>query len=126
MTTTISGNSIDDYISGQPEAVRGVLAQVRNAIRKALPHAEEGISYRMPAYKLPEGTALYFAGWKSHYSLYPASERLVAAVRDELSQCEIEKGTIRFSYQAAVPVKLIGEIAKFRAKDIKKRKPSKH
>jgi len=28
---------------------------------------------------------LYFAGWKQHYSLYPATARVVAAFKDELA-----------------------------------------
>jgi len=37
------------------------------------------ISYKIPAYKLYGGIVLYFAGWKQHYSLYPAGERMLAA-----------------------------------------------
>jgi len=109
--------SVDDYIASQPEAVRGILERVRSTIRRALPGAEETISYRIPAYKLPNGAVLYFAGWKRHYSLYPAGERLVAAFKDELAPFEISKGTIRFPLSQPVPVKLIGGIAKFRAKE---------
>ena len=63
--------SIHEYIASQPEAARVVLERVRGAIRKALPGAEEAISYQIPAYKLHGGLVLYFAGWKKHYSLYP-------------------------------------------------------
>jgi uncharacterized protein YdhG (YjbR/CyaY superfamily) len=63
--------SVDDYIAAQPEPAQDVLQRVRSAIRKALPAAEEVISYKIPAYKLRGGIALYFAGWKQHYSLYP-------------------------------------------------------
>jgi uncharacterized protein YdhG (YjbR/CyaY superfamily) len=37
--------SVDEYIGSQPEAVRGVLERVRRTIRKAVPGAEEVISY---------------------------------------------------------------------------------
>ena len=38
------------------------------------------ISYQIPAYKLHGGAVIiYFAGWKQHYSLYPATGPLVAA-----------------------------------------------
>ena len=65
--------SVDEYIASQPEAAQGVLQRVRSTIRKALPEAEEVISYQIPAYKLHGGPVLYFAGWKQHYSLYPAT-----------------------------------------------------
>ena len=52
---------------------------MRSTLCKALPGAEEVISYKIPAYKLYGGIVLYFAGWKQHYSLYPAGERMLAA-----------------------------------------------
>jgi uncharacterized protein YdhG (YjbR/CyaY superfamily) len=109
--------SVDDYIDAQPDHVRGVLNKVRSIIRKALPKAEEVISYQIPAYKLQGERVLFFAGWKQHYSLYPAGERLVAAFKGELAPYKITKATIRFPLSEPVPVKLIERIAKFRAKE---------
>ncbi len=60
--------SVDAYIASQPGAVQGVLKIVRGTIRKAIPSAEEVISYNIPAYKLHGSLVLYFAGWKHHYS----------------------------------------------------------
>jgi uncharacterized protein YdhG (YjbR/CyaY superfamily) len=115
--------SVDDYIDAQPDQVRGVLNEVRNIIRKALPKAEELISYQMPLYTLDGQRVLFFAGWKQHYSLYPAGERLVAEFNGELSPYEIRKGTIRFPLSEPVPVKLIERIAKFRAKEASAKRP---
>ncbi len=56
--------SVDEYMASQPEAVRGILGRVRTAILKAVPGAEEVISYKIPTYKLHSGPVLYFAGWK--------------------------------------------------------------
>jgi uncharacterized protein YdhG (YjbR/CyaY superfamily) len=109
--------SVDQYIGSQPEAVRAVLERVRSSIRKAVPEAEEVISYQIPAYKLHGRPVLYFAGWKEHYSLYPAGPRVVEAFKDELAPYEVSKGTIRFPLSQPVPVKLIERIAKFRAKE---------
>lgn len=44
-------NSVDDYIAAQPKATQTVLKLVRRTIRKAVPAAEEVISYKIPAYK---------------------------------------------------------------------------
>ena len=109
--------SVDEYIASQPEAVQGVLKRVRTTIRMAVPEAEEIISYQMPAYKLHGRPVLYFAGWKQHYSLYPATDHVVTALQDALSRYEISKGTIRFPLSEPVPVKLIERIAKLRAKE---------
>jgi len=117
--------NVDEYIAAQPEAGQVVLGTVRSAIRKALPKAEEMISYKMPAYKLEGAVVLYFAGWKPHYSLYPASPELAAAFEDELAPYEIGKGTIRFPLGQSVPAKLIERIAKRRAAESAKRSREK-
>lgn len=109
--------SVDAYLAAQPEHARPVLEAVRAAIRAALPAAEEVISYQIPAYRVAGRTAIFFAGWKSHYSLYPVSAALVAALAGELEPFEVEKGTIRFPLGATVPAELIGRIAAFKAEE---------
>jgi len=111
--------NVSEYIAGFPRGVQTLLQRVRSTIRKAIPAAEEAISYGIPTYKLNGRHALYFAGWKEHYSLYPANARLVAAFKDELAPYEVNnKGTIRFPLAEPVPVRLIAGIAKFRAREV--------
>lgn len=110
--------SVDDYIAAQPPGAQQVLQQVRDAIRRELPDAEERISYQIPSYRQAGGTAIYFAGWKAHYSLYPASQAMVAACAHLLAPYQISKGTIRFSYDAPVPAGLIARLARFRADEV--------
>jgi uncharacterized protein YdhG (YjbR/CyaY superfamily) len=117
--------SVDEYIASQPEAVQGVLERVRSTIRKAVPQAEEVISYKIPTYKLQGGPVLYFAGWKQHFSLYPVTANVVAAFKDEIAPYLVEKATLRFPLAQPIPVKLIGRIAKFRAKEVAEREKAK-
>lgn len=117
--------SVDEYIAAQPEAAQGVLRQVRESIRKVLPEAEEIISYQIPAYKTKAGRPVYFSGWKKHYSLYPATARLTAAFKDELTAYEVEKGTIRFPLSAPVPKDLIRRMALFRANEVEEEAKAK-
>ena len=112
-----SFTSVNEYIASHPPGIQRVLKRVRSIIRKAMPDAEEVISYQIPAYKVNGRTALYFAGWKEHYSLYPSTARLVAAFKDELAGYEVSKGTIRFPLSEPVPATLIEGVAKFRAKE---------
>ena len=114
-------NSVDDYIASQPPSAQPILQRVRSAIRKALPAAEEVISYQIPAYRLHGGVVIYFAGFKEHFSIYPATAPLIKAMKDDLAPYEYNnKGTIRFPL-AKPPVGLIGRIAKFRAQEAKAR-----
>jgi uncharacterized protein YdhG (YjbR/CyaY superfamily) len=117
--------SVDEYIRAQPTRVQPVLRRVRSIIRKAVPAAVEVISYQIPAYRLEDAPILYFAAWKQHYSLYPASDELVAAFKAELTTYRVSKGTLRFPLSEPVPVKLIERVAKFRAKEARHRARAK-
>lgn len=111
--------SVAAYLAAQPLAARRELAEVRRAIRRALPNAEEVISYGIPAYRVNGRVAIYFAGFTAHYSIYPATAPMVEAFRRELEPYEHNgKGTIRFPLGGRVPVALIGRLAKFRAKQV--------
>lgn len=117
--------SVDEYIASHSALVQRVLERVRRTIRKAVPGADEGISYQIPTYKLHGRPVLYFAGWSRHYSLYPSTAQLFAAFKDDLAPYEVTKGTIRFPLSVPVPVKLIEGIAKFRAKEVEAREKAK-
>lgn len=110
--------TVREYIASKPRECRSTLEAVRRAIREALPEAQEGLSYQMPAYTLNGVAVLYFAGWKSHFSLYPASDALVEAFGTELAPYERTKGTIKFPWSEPAPLRLIGRIAHFRARQL--------
>jgi uncharacterized protein YdhG (YjbR/CyaY superfamily) len=107
--------TVDDYIASAPPAAQDALRRVRAAIVAAVPTAPERIAYKMPSYALPGGGTVHFAGWKRHYSLYFASERVVAAFKDELARFDVQKGTISFPLSEPVPVELIERIVRFHA-----------
>ena len=110
--------SVDEYIASHPREVRVALERVRKAIRKAVPAAEESLSHKMPMYTLNDMPMLYFAGWKAHYSIYPAGDALVAAFRRELEPYSRSSHGIRIPLSEPVPVKLIERIARFREKQL--------
>ncbi|MBM3764712.1 MAG: DUF1801 domain-containing protein [Acidobacteria bacterium] len=100
-------NPIDNYFAAQPK----ILGRVRAAIRKAMPEAEETISYNIPTYKIGGRAVLYLAGWKEHFSIYPIG----AAFGDEIKPYIAGKGTLKFPFARKAPITLIARIAKFRA-----------
>jgi uncharacterized protein YdhG (YjbR/CyaY superfamily) len=117
--------TIDNYIDAQAPSAREPLHRVRAAIRKAVPAADESISYNMPTWKLNGERLLYCAAWKRHYSLYPATKRLLESFGNDLAPCEINKSTLKFPLDQPVPAQLIARIAKFRAQEIAAAKPKK-
>jgi len=117
--------SVDEYLATQPEAVRAVLERVRAIIRKAVPQAEEVISYQLPTFKLNGTYLIYLAGYSKHYSIYPVTEGLLEAFKDEIEPYVAGKGTMRFPLSEPVPARLIERIAKLRAKEVTKKAAEK-
>ncbi len=112
----IACSTVDDYIATQPQASRKILEKVRQAIRSAVPDAEETISYNIPTYKVAGAAVIYFAGWKQHFSLYPVSASLLAECSHEGGSYKLQKSTIRLPFTEPVPSRLIACIVKARLK----------
>ena len=108
--------TVDEYIATFPADVQAVLDKVRATIRKAAPEAEESISYRIAGYKF-HGRLIYFAAFKDHYSLLPATQLLKDAFAEQLKPYAVDTGTIRFRYGKPVPVRLIGALVKHRVQE---------
>jgi uncharacterized protein YdhG (YjbR/CyaY superfamily) len=107
--------TVDEYIALHPPAVQEGLDLLRKTIKTAAPGAEEMISYQMPAYKL-KGMLAFFSAAKKHYGFYPTASPIIA-FREKLKSYETSKGTIRFAMNKPLPVKLITEIIKWKAKE---------
>lgn len=101
-----------------PSATRPGQSRARTRARdaaQALPRATERISYQIPVFEIDGHMVLYLAGFRRHYSIYPATERLIAALRSELAGSLHNRATIRFAFEGAIPTRLITRIAKLRA-----------
>lgn len=91
--------------------IRPYLQAIREAIRTAIPDAQEKISWSMPTF-WKKRNLIQFAASKRHIGLYPGPEA-VEAFQDRLSGFETSKGTIRLPYQEPLPLELISDIAKW-------------
>ena len=111
--------NIDDYIATFPEEVQKVLQEVRTAVRKAAPEAEEAISYQMPTFKL-NGNLVHFAAWKNHIGFYPTPSG-TKEFQKEISKYAFAKGSIQFPLDEPMPLALITKIVKFRVKESEKK-----
>jgi len=106
--------SVDEYIQGFSPEVQAILQKIRQTVREAAPHAQEVISYRMPAVK-QNGVLVYFAAFKNHIGFYPpvsGEAGLVKAVAPYAG----EKGNLRFPLDKPIPYDLISRITALRAK----------
>lgn len=107
-----NATNVDAYIARFPASTQKRLQQLRAAILKAAPKAEEMISYQMPAYKL-NGVLVYFAGYDKHIGFYPTASG-IANFKNELSAYKFAKGSVQFPLDEALPIKLVTQIVKFR------------
>ena len=110
-------NSIDEYIAGFPQHTQQVLEQIRTAIKKAVPEAEETISYAIPAFNLRGRYLIYFAGYTNHIGLYPVP-RKNEAFKEKLADFKGGVGTAQFPLNKPIPLDLIIEIVQFRVREV--------
>jgi uncharacterized protein YdhG (YjbR/CyaY superfamily) len=61
--------NIDDYIAGFHKDIQSKLQQVHTTIKKAVPDAEETISYAIPTFKL-NGNLVHIAAFKNYFGFY--------------------------------------------------------
>lgn len=115
MVTKNEIKTVDQYIAGFEGETQERLEQLRQAIKKAAPGAEEMISYMMPAYKYLGGPLVYFAGYKNHIGFY-ATPTGHAAFEKALSIYKQGKGSVQFPLDKTLPLTLVTKIVKFRVK----------
>jgi uncharacterized protein YdhG (YjbR/CyaY superfamily) len=109
---------VDRYIQTFPADVQKLLKKVRSAIKSAAPATTEGISYGIPTLYLDGKYLVYFAGFKHHISVYPATT--VAVEKAGLSAYKVAKGTLRFPLDAPIPFDSIKQFVAFRVSESRK------
>ena len=112
--------TIDDYSAGFPHKVRSRLEQIRRAIRKNAPDAEEAMAYGIPTFRL-NGNLVHFAGFKTHIGFYPTPSG-IAAFKHDLSAYTHAKGSVQFPHDKPLPEKLIQKIVRFRVRENSEKK----
>ena len=107
----VKPQNIDEYIAAQDEKYQPRLREIREILQKALPDADERISWSMPTYWKGRNI-IHFAASKKHLGIYPGDEA-TATFAEELSGYDISKGTIRIPYDQPLPEELIRRIAQW-------------
>jgi uncharacterized protein YdhG (YjbR/CyaY superfamily) len=110
-----SYKNVDEYIRSFPKDVQMKLKQIRQLVRKTIPRAEEGISYKIPTYKINGKYVVYFAAFKKHISIFPIL-RGKDAIK-ELTPYVTGKGTAQFPLDKPIPLNLIKKFVQFRVKE---------
>jgi uncharacterized protein YdhG (YjbR/CyaY superfamily) len=117
--------TVTAYIAAFPAEVQAKLRELRAAIRKVVPAAEEKLSYKIPTYSLPGGPVIYFAGWKKYLSMYPVSAAMKKTLGDRLDGYTFAQGTLRFPLGEPLPRALIARVVKLRVAEVSGRPAGK-
>ena len=107
--------SVDEYIAGFPKDAQKALKEMRSALRKATPKAEEGLKWGMPAFSYSRILFTY-AAFKSHVSLYP-TPAVVKAFAKDLTGYKTSSSAIQFPLNKSLPKDLIQRMAAFRVRE---------
>lgn len=115
----------DQYIKSLPKEVQTIMKTVRTTIQKAVPAAEEVISYNVPAFNY-QGWVFYYSAYTNHFSLScPPPFPAFVKFKKELSRYKQSKSAIQFPLDEPVPVQLISAMAKYNAEFNEKANASK-
>lgn len=116
MTNTIRTQTIDSYINSFPPDVQKILQKLKAVLKSAAPTTTEGISYGVPTLYLNDKYLVYFAAFKNHIGVYPATTPAVEKVQG-LSDYKVSKGTLKFPLDKPIPYDLLEEFVKNRVKE---------
>ena len=107
--------TVDEYMAALPDARRAAMDELRRAVKAGAPDATETIAYGMPALRSHGGQFLVsYDAYKTHYSLFPASDAVVKALGKELAPYLAGSGTIRFAANREIPVAMVTRIVEIR------------
>ncbi len=115
--------TIDEYLSRVSPSHREALEKIRQAVRNAVPDAEECISYGMPTFRIGGKAIFHFAAAAQHCAIYGS---VPTALQADLARFDSSgKGTIRFQPDDPIPAPLLEQIVMARVAEVTTKQKSK-
>ena len=114
----MSKGDIDRYLAALDEPKRGTLEALRQSILEVVPHAEQCVSYGVPAFKLHGKTVAGFAAFTHHLSYLPHSGSVFPALSDDLAGYEMTKGSLHFAIDKPLPKRLVRKLITTRLRQL--------
>jgi uncharacterized protein YdhG (YjbR/CyaY superfamily) len=103
----MSRAEVDEYLAELDEPKRSTLQRLRQTILEVVPEAEEGISYRVPAFRLEGKVIAGFAAFKNHLGYLPHSGSVFPVLRDEVAHYKTSSGALQFPTDSPLPKPLV-------------------
>ena len=115
----MSAAEIDEYLRAVDEPKRKTLQALRRTILEIVPDAEQGISYRVPAFRIRGKVVAGFAAFEDHLSYLPFSGSVLEQLGDELREYTMTKSALHFSVDRPLPKKIVGRLIAVRLAEMR-------
>jgi len=106
--------TVDEFFAALPEPKREAMEILRRTIRAAAPDADEVITYKMPGFMRHGRFLVSYDAFKTHYSLFPASDEVIRGLGDDIAPYIAGKSTIRFPASRPIPADLVTKVIRIR------------
>jgi len=114
----MSAAEIDEYLRAVDEPKRGTLQALRRTILEIVPDAEQGISYRVPAFRIRGKVVAGFVAFKDHLSYLPFSGSVLGQLGDELRDYTMTKSALHFPVDHPLPKEIVRKLIAVRLAEI--------
>jgi uncharacterized protein YdhG (YjbR/CyaY superfamily) len=111
--------AIDEYLANVEPAKREALERIRRLAKKAVPDADEAISYGMPTLKYRGKPFLGFDAHAHHIGIYPFSGQVIESLKDQLRDYATTKGAIRIPLAMPIPERTLRAVIDCRLRGIR-------
>jgi uncharacterized protein YdhG (YjbR/CyaY superfamily) len=117
----VSAIEIDAYLELVPANQSEALRLLRARILAVVPDAEEGISYRVPAFRVEGAVVAGFASFTNHMSYLPFSGSVLAQLSDEIAFFAHTKSALHFTEDTPLSEDLVKRLITVRWDEIRRR-----
>ncbi|HWB21691.1 MAG TPA: DUF1801 domain-containing protein [Gaiellaceae bacterium] len=117
----MSAGEVDEYLRRLEEPKRGTLQELRRIILEIVPDADEGISYRVPAFRMRGKVIAGFAAFQNHLSYLPFSGSVLPRLADELEGYTRTKSSLHFPVDRPLPKPLVEKLIATRLAELSAR-----
>ena len=105
----------------EPDRAKVLLELRDRMVKLAKAEPELIISYQLPTIRVKGKNFLAFAAWKNFYSIYLLSGSLGKQVADSLTQGDLDKSALRFTWDEKVTDKTLKLLIEAKTKELLER-----
>ena len=114
----MSAKEVDKYLEGVDEPKRSTLQALRRTILEIVPDAEQGLSYRVPAFRVSGKTIAGFAAFEHHLSYLPFSGSILGRLADDLKAYTMTKSSLHFAIDQPLPKPVVQNLVAARLAEL--------